>query len=99
MNFVSVFISAGGFGERLSLASSSVFPKQFLFLENGLSFLLNLGTIWILTRLEIYDTVVQQCIQYSKTLPIKIRNAFLDKIRIFAEPLPKHTAITKRRIK
>ena len=68
--FTDVVILAGGFGERLWPASSAEFPKQFMSLEGGVSFLqssilraisLNVsGKIIIVTRKEIVNTVIQQ---------------------------------------
>ena len=73
-----VVILAGGFGERLWPASSSEFPKQFMSLEGGLSFLqqaidrawkLNIdGHILLVIRQEIEQITVFQVTEYADTL-------------------------------
>ena len=92
--FTDVIILAGGFGERLWPASSAKFPKQFMSLEGGDSFLqaaiqravaLNItGSILVITRKEISDTVIDQC----SSLEAKV----LDRLFVLNEPKPIHTA-------
>ena len=92
--FTDVIILAGGFGERLWPASSAKFPKQFMSLEGGDSFLqaaihraeaLNIsGCILVITRKEIADTVINQCSSLEANV--------LDKLFVLNEPKPIHTA-------
>ena len=92
--FTDVIILAGGFGERLWPASSAKFPKQFMSLEGGDSFLqsaihraaaLNItGCILVITRKEISDTVINQCSSLEPNV--------LDQLFVLNEPKPIHTA-------
>ena len=92
--FTDVIILAGGFGERLWPASSAKFPKQFMSLECGDSFLqaaihraaeLNItGSILVITRKEISDTVINQCSSPDPKV--------LDRLIVLNEPKPIHTA-------
>lgn len=98
----NILILAGGFGERLWPVSSKDFPKQFMALEGGLSFLqqsleraflLNPdGNILIVTRIDILDTTIAQCSSYAQTLSNEQRSILENKLIVIAEPCPKHTA-------
>jgi mannose-1-phosphate guanylyltransferase/mannose-6-phosphate isomerase len=96
-----VVILAGGFGERLWPASSSEFPKQFMRLEGGLSFLQQAidrawklsisGHILLVIRQEIEQITVFQVTEYAKTLSSTQKNDFLSRLVIITEPCSKHT--------
>ncbi len=98
----NVLILAGGFGERLWPVSNKEFPKQFMKLENGLSFfqqsleraysLKPKGKIYIVTRQDILATTMEQCSSYANTLLKTESNVFKDKLLVIAEPCQKHTA-------
>jgi mannose-1-phosphate guanylyltransferase len=96
-----VVIMAGGFGERLWPASCPANPKQFLALQNGLSFIqmsikraLALGIsgkIIIVTRRDIVTPCIEQsCMlkEQDDSAAEKIKNDLI----ILAEPCPKHTS-------
>lgn len=99
--FTDVVILAGGFGERLWPASRPDFPKQFLSINDGISFLQNAiirslalkpeGKIIIATRDGLQNEIANQC----KLLADKLSSEDADKIRkdilILAEPIAKHT--------
>ncbi|MCR4940610.1 MAG: mannose-1-phosphate guanylyltransferase [Treponemataceae bacterium] len=100
--FSDVIILAGGFGERLWPASSSAFPKQFMSLEGGLSFLqaaieralsMNVsGHILVITRKEISDTVVSQCSSLLEQCDEAKKKLLSDRLFVLNEPRPIHTA-------
>lgn len=94
-------ILAGGFGERLWPVSSKDFPKQFMALEGGLSFLqqsleraflLGSESILIVCRTDILQTVAKQCSDYANTLDEDSKNMLSEKLTVVAEPCQKHTA-------
>ena len=96
-----IVILAGGFGERLWPASTALFPKQFITLSDGLSFLQTSiiravllepsGKILIVTRPEIAGTIESQV----SMLREKVTEKEYDKIRkdlyIVCEPCSRHT--------
>lgn len=88
-NTVNIVILAGGFGERLWPASSPNYPKQFLKLDNGLSFLQQsleraffltkerkcaTPCILLITRKAIFETCVTQVHEYAKILENNNKN-------------------------
>ncbi len=99
---MNILILAGGFGERLWPVSSKEFPKQFMALENGLSFLQRSlersfllkpqGNIFIVTRQDILQTTIEQCAQYAQSLSDDNKNLLEKKLIVIAEPSQKHTA-------
>ena len=100
--FSDVLILAGGFGERLWPASSPSFPKQFMSLEGGVSFLqssilraleLNIkGKILIVTRKDIENTALEQCAMLCNQLDEEKQNKISNDLIVIAEPTPIHTA-------
>ncbi|MBO5235902.1 MAG: mannose-1-phosphate guanylyltransferase [Spirochaetaceae bacterium] len=100
--FTDAVILAGGFGERLWPASSPSYPKQFLSLEDGISFLqasvlravaLNLtGKILIITRKDLLDLAAEQCSLLIEGATPEIKKKLQEDLYIIAEPKPKHTA-------
>ncbi len=100
--FTDVIILAGGFGERLWPASSAKFPKQFMALEGGVSFLqaavqravsMNIvGNILVITRKEIANTVISQCSELINSYK-EPQKVFLENhLFVLNEPKPIHTA-------
>lgn len=99
--FSDIVILAGGFGERLWPASKSDFPKQFMTLDNGISFLQHSilrslalepkGKIIIATRLGLEEQISIQCNnlleQLSPEQQIKLKKDLI----IICEPIAKHT--------
>ena len=69
--FTDIVILAGGFGERLWPASRPDYPKQFLSINDGISFLQNAiirslalkptGKIIIATRDGLQNEIANQC--------------------------------------
>ncbi len=98
---MNILILAGGFGERLWPVSSKDFPKQFMALANGLSFMQRSlersfmlqpqGNIFIVTRQDILQTTVDQCAEYANTLSLDDKKCLEEKLIIIAEPCQKHT--------
>ncbi len=98
---MNILILAGGFGERLWPVSSKEFPKQFMALENGFSFLQRSlersfllqpkGNIFIVTRQDILQTTVEQCALYANTLSPENKKCLEEKLIVIAEPCQKHT--------
>ncbi len=98
---MNILILAGGFGERLWPVSSKEFPKQFMALENGLSFMQRSlersfllepkGNIFIVTRQDILTTTIEQCAEYANTLSEAERKLLEEKLIVIAEPCQKHT--------
>jgi mannose-1-phosphate guanylyltransferase len=86
--FTDIVILAGGFGERLWPASRPDYPKQFLSINDGISFLQNAiirslalkptGKIIIATRDGLQNEIANQCNmlaeKVSKADAIKIKN-------------------------
>lgn len=100
--FTDAVILAGGFGERLWPASKPEYPKQFLSLEEGISFLqssilraaaLNLkGKILIITRIDLLEPTVVQCSTLAQQLESNLQKKIKEDLIVIAEPEPKHTA-------
>lgn len=100
--FTDVVILAGGFGERLWPASRPDFPKQFLSINGGISFLQNAvlralalnvtGKIIIATRKGLETEIAAQCTALAKTYGGDKAKKINDDILIIAEPSAKHTA-------
>ena len=100
-SFSDVIILAGGFGERLWPASSPSFPKQFLSIQNGISFLqasLNRalavnpsGKIIIITRDDIKNVVAEHCEKLASQVSETYRQKMQDDLYILAEPCARHT--------
>ena len=101
-NFTDIVILAGGFGERLWPASRPDFPKQFLSLQNGQSFLQSAvirslavkpsGKILILTRRDILEEMSCQCAQLKAFLSDADWEKICRDLVIIAEPYARHTA-------
>ena len=105
--FSDIVILAGGFGERLWPASKADFPKQFMTLDGGISFLQHSvlrslalnpkGKIIIATRLGLETEIAKQCeaLLSSQTLPFSLsdeqKQKIVDDILIISEPCAKHT--------
>lgn len=99
--FTDVVILAGGFGERLWPASRPDFPKQFLSINGGISFLQNAilralaldvtGKIIIASRKGLETEIAAQCLSLAKTLGGEKAKKITDDILIIAEPSAKHT--------
>ncbi|MBR1911680.1 MAG: mannose-1-phosphate guanylyltransferase [Treponema sp.] len=100
-SFSDVIILAGGFGERLWPASSPQFPKQFLSIQNGISFLQTsilralavnpIGKIIIITREDIQTVVAQHCESLKNTLSPEQQKKMQQDLYILAEPCARHT--------
>ena len=98
--FTDVVILAGGFGERLWPASRPDFPKQFLSIKDGVSFLQKAvlrslllevsGKILIVTRIGLEDEIARQCRSLTETAA-RYKQKIFDDVLIVAEPVPKHT--------
>lgn len=96
-----VIILAGGFGERLWPASSPAFPKQFLSIKNGISFLQTsilralavkpTGKILIITREDIQNVVAQHCETLKKQVSAEQQKKMQEDLYILAEPCARHT--------
>ncbi|WP_296828871.1 mannose-1-phosphate guanylyltransferase [Treponema sp.] len=101
-NFTDIVILAGGFGERLWPASKADFPKQFLSLQNGMSFLQSAvvrslavspaGKILILTRQDILKEMTLQCAGLKKFVNEAQWEKICKDLIIIAEPCARHTA-------
>lgn len=101
-NFTDIVILAGGFGERLWPASRADFPKQFLSLQNKISFLQSAiirslavspsGKILILTRRDILEEVSLQCAALKNFVSEEEWKKVCDDLIIIAEPCARHTA-------
>lgn len=94
---------AGGFGERLWPASSPVHPKQFMALNNNVSFLQESikralalrvsGKILIVTRRDIENECALQCKSLAEQLDsVELREKLLKDTVILSEPAAKHTS-------
>lgn len=102
MKQCNVVILAGGFGERLWPVSCKDFPKQFMALDGGLSFLQqslqraflleSCGSILIITREDILETAKKQCDDFANTLSDTDKEKLQKKLMVIAEPCQKHTA-------
>lgn len=99
--FSDIVILAGGFGERLWPASKADFPKQFMTLDGGISFLQNAiirslylnpkGKIILATRDGLQDLIAKQCNELLPKLSKKNADKLQKDLVIFAEPVSKHT--------
>lgn len=99
--FTDVVILAGGFGERLWPASKADFPKQFMALDGGISFLQHSiirslalnpkGKIIIATREGLQEQIAIQCNALIEKVSAEQGEKIKNDIVIFAEPFPKHT--------
>ena len=99
--FTDVIILAGGFGERLWPASTADFPKQFISINDNLSFLQEAvlralalqpdGKIIIATRYGIHHEVAKQCLQLKDKLDAYSKQKIQQDILIVVEPQAKHT--------
>ncbi len=97
-----IIILAGGFGERLWPASSPSHPKQFMALNDNISFLQESlkralalkisGKIIVVTRKDIEN----ECVRQIKTLAERCEDTDAKKLLgesiVLAEPSPKHTS-------
>lgn len=100
-NFSDIVILAGGYGERLWPASKPDFPKQFLSISRGLSFLQSSvkralflkpeGKILIVTRKDILDEVINQCSKLSDHLDSWEKEKLFNDLIVIAEPSARHT--------
>ncbi len=100
--FTDVVILAGGFGERLWPASTSLVPKQFLSLEGGVTFLqsailraLNLcvtGSILIVTRKDLLQGCIDQASSLTSLVSPSQMDMLINNLYVIAEPDPKGTA-------
>ncbi|MDE5899393.1 MAG: hypothetical protein K2H09_09055 [Treponemataceae bacterium] len=96
--FSDIVILAGGFGERLWPASRPDFPKQFLSISDGMSFLQNAvlralalrpsGKIIIATRRALEEETASQCLALAKAVPPGDSEKIMRDVLILAEPGP-----------
>lgn len=99
--FTDVVILAGGFGERLWPASKADFPKQFMALDGGISFLQHSilrslalkpkGKIIIATRLGLETQIAKQCNDLFSKISEDEKKKIQDDLIIISEPFAKHT--------
>ena len=97
-----IIILAGGFGERLWPASTADYPKQFLAVNDDLSFLQSAvsralalhptGKIIIATRYGIHEEIATQCLQLSEKVNACSKQKIQQDLIILVEPQSKHTA-------
>lgn len=97
-----VIIMAGGFGERLWPASSPSHPKQFMALNDNISFLQDSllrslalkvpGRIVIVTRRDIETECARQVKALAKRSDDSDAKKLLGDTVVLAEPSPKHTS-------
>ena len=100
-SFTDVIILAGGFGERLWPASSPAFPKQFLSIQNGISFLQTsiqralavqpTGRILIITREDIQNVVAEHCEKLMAVVSAEQKKKMQEDLYILSEPCARHT--------
>ena len=100
--FTDVVILAGGFGERLWPASRPGYPKHFLSLEGGISFLQSSvlraaaiepsGKILIITRTDLLEIAADQCRALIEQTDDPIKTKLKNDLYIIPEPCPRHTA-------
>ena len=94
-------ILAGGFGERLWPASRPDYPKQFMSLSSGISFLQSAilralalhpsGKIIIITRQDLLQPVSEHCAHLTIQVDDYEREKIRNDLYIIAEPCAKHT--------
>ncbi len=97
-----VIIMAGGFGERLWPASSPSLPKQFMALNDNISFLQESlkralalkisGKIVVVTRKDIELECTRQIQSLAERSDDEEAKKLLGETIVLAEPSPKHTA-------
>lgn len=97
-----VIIMAGGFGERLWPASSPSHPKQFMALNDNISFLQDSlrraialkisGKIIIVTRKDIEEECANQVKRLAERSDDYGAKKLLGETIVLAEPSPKHTS-------
>lgn len=97
-----VIVMAGGFGERLWPASSPSHPKQFMALNDNISFLQDSllrslalkvpGRIIIVTRRDIEAECARQVKALAKRSDDTEAKKLLGDTIVLAEPSPKHTS-------
>lgn len=99
--FTDIIILAGGFGERLWPASRPDYPKQFMALEGGISFLQAAvqralflkpkGKIIVITRRDLLQPVSEHCAHLMDACNNEERKKLFEDLSIIAEPCPRHT--------
>ena len=97
-----VIIMAGGFGERLWPASSPTHPKQFMALNDNISFLQESliralalkisGKIVVVTRKDIENECTLQIKKLAERSEEADARKLLAESIVLAEPAPKHTS-------
>jgi mannose-1-phosphate guanylyltransferase len=102
MGITDVVILAGGIGERLWPLSTREHPKQFIKVQDGLSFfqmsvrralaLRPASSILIVTRREFAAPAADQCRELGDSLAAHDRAFLEEKIVIIPEPEARHTA-------
>lgn len=100
--FTDVIILAGGFGERLWPASSPLKPKQFMALNDNISFfqeslrralaLKISGKIVVVTRKDIEQECISQICSLAACCEDWEAKKLLGETIVLAEPCPKHTS-------
>ena len=96
-----VVILAGGFGERLWPASRADYPKQFMTLGSGVSFLqaaiqralaLSIsGKIILVTRKDLLEPAAEHCRRLMDIVSEDKKTKLKNDLYIIAEPVPRHT--------
>ncbi|MGN0728265.1 mannose-1-phosphate guanylyltransferase [Treponema sp.] len=99
--FTDIVILAGGFGDRLWPASIPEFPKQFMALEDGISFIQTAimraldvepsGKILVVSRPEICGELTRQVENLKPVLSSSHREKISNDLYVIAEPCPRHT--------
>lgn len=99
--FTDVVILAGGFGERLWPASKADFPKQFMALDGGISFLQHSilrslalnpkGKIIIATRSGLEEQIAVQVNCLFDKISEEQKQKIKEDLIIISEPVAKHT--------
>lgn len=99
--FTDVIILAGGIGERLWPASRPDYPKQFISLSDGVSFLQSsilralavqpTGKIIVITRSDLLQPVSEHCAHLLYDLDEQQRHKLQEDLLILAEPCARHT--------
>ena len=99
--FSDVVILAGGFGERLWPASRPDYPKQFMSLSSGISFLQAAvlraialkpqGKIIVITRKDLLHPVSEHCANLIPQVDDADRDKIKNDLYIIAEPCARHT--------
>jgi len=99
--FTDIVILAGGFGERLWPASSPEYPKQFMTVSGGVSFLQSSvlralalkpsGKIIIVTRRDLLEPVAVHCSTLLVRLDADERRKIKNDLYIIPETVPRQT--------